>query len=192
MITGNWRNWTKPELLKQCFVYGRILDYYLKETDDGTGKPIEGPRLLWAIAGNESSFGANCKPRHELAYDWGGHYAKEHHQADLLQLYGSDAACSWGPWQVMPCNALGFKPTELGMELEKAATATVGYLKRFVLAGRQARTLKEVLDCYNSGTYRDAITPAVETYIERGLVHYFEEVISEADPAAGAAAGAAS
>lgn len=34
----------------------------LAETNDGTGKAIDGVRLLWAIAGNESSFGDN-RPR---------------------------------------------------------------------------------------------------------------------------------
>jgi hypothetical protein len=66
---------------------------------------VNGATLLWAITGNESSFGANCTPKHEPAYDVGGRYASSPYQAPLLVKFGSAAACSYGPMQVMLCNA---------------------------------------------------------------------------------------
>lgn len=176
--------WTVPKqmVLSCCFMYGRVLQIELDRLGckDPDGKPLDGPLTLWAIAGNESSWGHNCKPRHEPAYDVGGRYYRESaQQRRLIELYGTDGASSFSPWQILPINALGYKPEELGTDPEKAAQAVIGYLKRYALATRGARTLDQILDTYNSGTWRDEQSPAVVDYVKQGLYYYATEVIAE-------------
>jgi hypothetical protein len=87
---------------------------------------VYGPQLLWAIAGNESSFGFNCTPRYEQAFDFGGPYA----DAALLNRFGRAAACSYGPWQIMFCNCpQDYMPADM-QDLNKATLATVLFLNR--------------------------------------------------------------
>jgi hypothetical protein len=178
----DWKNYTKPEIAAACLRWGPILDQHLDGTDDGNGQVISGAQLLFALAGRESSFGKNCKPRHEPAYDWGGKYAREPFQNDLLVLYDSEAAKSYGPWQIMLCNAVGWKPRELAEDLEHAAVATIGFIRRQVLGAQKARTLEQIADTYNSGNYRDRVTPDVAAYIAAVKNFYFTEVI-DAGPA---------
>lgn len=175
MITVPYWCYAKEKIAEACLEYGKLLD--LEGTDDGTGKPIDGARLLWAIAGVESSFGANCKPRVEPAYSYGGKYSAKLPQADLLHEFGCDAACSYGPWQIMLCNAYGYKPTELAMDLDKACVATVGFIRRWCINTQQCKTLRDFADAYNSGSPRDSIVP--EKYIEKVRNYYFTEVIAE-------------
>lgn len=176
-----WRNFSKQDVAGACLRFGPLLDQYLNGTDDTMSGWIVGSQLLWAIAGNESEFGKNCKPRHEPLYDHGGRYAEDACQSALLDEFGSDAACSWGPWQVMLCNAPGFRPVELGLDLEKAVVATIGYIRRYVLGTQKARTLTEVLDTFNSGNCRDRVTPVVQAYIDKGRGYYLSEVIAIPD-----------
>lgn len=176
--------WSVPKevVLKLCFTYGRILqrDLDFAGVKDPDGISLDGPRLLWAIAGNESHWGANCKPRHEPAYDVDGlYYRQSPNQQKLIAQFGADGASSFGPWQILPCNAPGFKPEELGLEPEKAAQATIGYIRRYVLGAKRCRTLEEMLDTYNSGTWRDAITPAVERYVQTATHYYMTEAIED-------------
>ncbi len=172
----------RSRLLKACFSFGRILQHYLDAAKvvDAQGDPVDGPRLLWAISGCESTFGKNYSPRFEAAYAPGGRYYRDSQQQKLLwRNYDRDAACSWSPWQILPCNAPGFSPLELATDLDKAATAVIGYIRRYVLGAKGAVTLEEVLDTYNSGTWRDEQSPAVEKYVERGNYYYLTEVIAE-------------
>ena len=142
----------------------------LKDTDDGTGNPIDGARLLWAIAGNESTFGDNCKPRHEPAYDVGGvYYNRSSAVQATVKRWGPAAACSYGPWQVLLVNTQ-CSPEELGSDPTKACEAAVHYISTFVLGFRKARTLAQILDTYNSGNWRDANVPL--KYIHDGTNYY--------------------
>lgn len=175
-MTLPYWNYSRAKIAEACLEFGKLLDFYLADTDDGTGKPIEGARLLWAIAGVESSFGANCKPRLEPAYSYGGKYSAKLPQADLLTEYGADAACSYGPWQVLLCNAYGYKPQEISMDLDKAVTATVGFIRRWCINTQKCKTLREFADAYNSGNPRDANIP--EEYIEKVRHNYFSEVLA--------------
>jgi hypothetical protein len=61
------------------------------------GTPLDKVRLLWGIAGVESSFGLNCNPRHEQGYCYGGRYL----DTERTREWGCLAHCSYGPWQVM-------------------------------------------------------------------------------------------
>jgi hypothetical protein len=122
---------------------------------------INGVCLLWALAGNESSFGASCAPRHELGYCYGHKYF----DASYTHEWGCLAHCSFSPWQIMATNAKGFTPLELLDDPEKAIQATVGFLNRQILGAEKAATLSEIADAYNSGNWRDAIVP--QEYIDR-------------------------
>lgn len=166
-----WRNYTRQEIAAACQQWGPILDHWLVGTDDGRGKAIDGPSLLWAIAGNESSFGANCKPKYEPAYDIGGKYL----DVKLYEQFEKSSAYSYGPWQVMLTNAPGFTPNELACDLDKAATATVGFLHRYVFGARKAITLDEALDTFNSGNWKDKQSGEVMAYVAKGVKNYFGE-----------------
>ena len=148
----------------------------IPNSNDGSGNLIDVPRLLWALAGNESTFGDNCKPRHEPAYDVGGYYY-ERSQAvrDAVKKYGVDAdgkaraACSYGPWQVMLINT-HYTPEELASDPAKVADATVHYLSTYVVQFRKALTLAEILDTYNTGNWKDKNVPL--KYIHDGVNYY--------------------
>jgi hypothetical protein len=111
---------------------------------------VNGAQLLWAMTGNESSFGENCTPRHEAAFDVGGIYGSHAPMPALIALYGSPvAACSYGPLQVMLCNASGCSPEEMD-DLDTAFHASVSYLNS-ELRRFQPQSLDEIGECWNAG-----------------------------------------
>ena len=114
---------------------------------------IHGPQLMWAIAGCESSFGANAAPRHEPAYDVGGRYADNPQQAKLLREFGSNAACSYGPWQEMLVNVQPPASPEEMLRVNRCAMAHVGYLNTRILKAQHAQTVEEIAAAYNSGKW---------------------------------------
>lgn len=61
------------------------------------GTPLDKVRLLWGIAGVESTFGFDCNPRHEQGYCFHGRYFNP----ALSGEWGCLAHCSYGPWQAM-------------------------------------------------------------------------------------------
>lgn len=128
-------------------------------------------QLLWAICGNESSFGANCNPRHEPAFDVGGTYAHAPAMVRLLDMYGSHAACSYGPMQVMLVNApAGYTPQSFD------------FVDRSIAAGRYAlanlvihwnpKSLAEIGGCYNGGNPHALNRADVQEYARKLLMHY--------------------
>ena len=132
--------------------------------------------LLWAIGGVESSFGANNVPRLERNYLPGG----RNHRNEMLPLYeafGEDAAKSWGPWQVMYCNAVRVLP---GVEPQAFANPHVGMLAACLwiqgeIVDRQgARTVEAIGDSYNSGNHKDSFVPL--DYIGKLVRHYEDEL----------------
>lgn len=133
-------------------------------------QPVDGARLLWAIAGVESSYGAQREfARIEPAYQPGGSmYRGSENVRALWHRYGALAACSYGTWQMMAATAaeLGFSghPWELQAD-EMLAPLVAAYLWR-----SKARTLREALDAYNSGSCRDRLIP--EAYVRSGLAAY--------------------
>ena len=111
---------------------------------------IDGAQLTWAISGNESSFGAQCQPRHEAAYDVGGVYANHLPMPTLLHLYGSAAAMSYSAWQVMLCDApAGYSPTTF-LDINMSARACV-YVLNGILRRFRPTTLAQIGECYNAG-----------------------------------------
>lgn len=164
----------KDTVAKLCKQFGCILK--LQDTRDDEGKPLDGAQLLWAIAGVESGWGANCGPRLEPAY-WTGKYSKDQIQAELNFIHGKDGASSLGPWQIMAVHAYrsGFKPAELRTDAERACLATVGFLNREILGRQHARTLEEIGDAYNSGNFKDA--NKVPEYVAKLRHNYYSEVL---------------
>jgi hypothetical protein len=157
----------KAMLAAWCNLYGASLHADLAMTDDGCGKPIDGPRLLWALSGQESSFGQNMKPRHEPAYDVGGRYWRNSPVVNVgIAKYGSAYACSYGPLQIMASNAKGYTPAELG-DPEKALAASVAFLRLAVLQRQKARTIAEICESWNGGHVGATTVPGYTEHVER-------------------------
>ena len=112
---------------------------------------IDGAQLLWALSGNESSFGLNCTPRHEPGYDVGGRYATHSPMPELRMQFGRAAACSYGPWQLMLAFAGGHSPNDMS-DLLTAANATIVFLncdlRRFET---KIEALCDIGEVYNAG-----------------------------------------
>lgn len=92
---------------------------------DLQGRLLDPARVLWALCGNESDFGANFSPRHEDSYCHG----HVHFDAPATKLWGCWAHCSYGVTQVMFKNA-GGNPLSLAVNVEMQLQATVAMLKR--------------------------------------------------------------
>ena len=151
-----------------CHQFGFLIP--LADTDDGSGHAIDGAKLLWAISGCESTFGDHCEPRFERAYYSGGYYyLRDKRIRQAVQAWGRDAACSYGPWQVL-CINTQYSPEQLGADPKVACDATVHFIVNFVLGFRKARTLSAVLDTYNTGNWRDVHVPV--KYIHDGTEYY--------------------
>jgi len=136
---------------------------------------IDGPKLMLAISGNESSFGANCGPRHEPGYDTGGStWERSDLQKQLVLKYGSDAACSYGPWQMMYINFSGADtPTQLKTDLDACAVEFVRFFNSFVIRIRKAETLRDIGMTWNGGH----IFPSTED-VPEGIIRYCEKLES--------------
>lgn len=153
------------DVLALCRTYGPML-----RMPPGCG--IDGARFMAAIAGCESSFGKNTTPRYEPAYDFGGEYSENPPQSELLAHWGKQAAYSYGPWQILPCNARGFTPQELATDPEKCAQAFVGFFNRYIVGVRHALTFDEMAQCYNSGRFVANSSPGVARYVADALDYY--------------------
>ena len=180
----DFKNYSIPEIAQLCLQYGPLLDL----SGDAAAN-IDPVLLLWALAGNESGFGVDCKPRFEPAYFTGGRYAEEQAQVELIAEYGEDAAKSYGPWQLMLVNAPGFTTQELANDAEAALQATVGFLKREIFGRQKAVTLAEVGEAFNGGSWerfaggRDGDSSVVEAYVPR-LQRHYDTPMPEYDTAA--------
>jgi hypothetical protein len=164
-------SFSREEIAAVCHTWGSSL--WLKGLD------VDGPRLLWALSGVESSFGANCAPRHELAYCT-GRYSENPQMQVLTKAYGHAAHASFGPWQLMlVCAQATTKPEdtaaspEMFARSEFAAMKTVSFINTRILKGQGATTVAEIADAYNSGNWRDANVP--HAYVDRVLGFYNNE-----------------
>ena len=147
-------SYTRQQIASACQAYGSQVGPLPAN--------IDGAQLLWAIAGNESSFGANCTPRHEPAYDEGGRYADE----ALLAQFGSAAAYSYGPWQIMFVNCPpNYIPEDMN-DLDKAAVATLLFLNRQLNRFRPS-TLELIGAIWNGGNPGALQRPEVQVYADR-------------------------
>ena len=142
---------------------------------------VDGAQLLWAMSGNESSFGRDCVPRHEPAYDQGGVYGDGPVMQPLLAEYSpvdvgeevmqSLAACSYGPWQLMFCNAPA-NATPAGFDdLNLAARWSISFLNS-LLRRFQPQTLAEIGECWNGGHLMTIPSAQVGAYVHKLIGNY--------------------
>ena len=156
----------KIDVMAMCLTYGQLLD---------VSHDIDGPRLMAAISSNESSFGVDCGPRHEPEFDVGGRWATSSLQAKLLTRYGSAAACSYGPWQMMFGNYVGYTPDELNTNLRANAVEFVRFFNSYVIGDKHASTIEEIGEVWNEGhitpdpAYTDKLVKAYDS-IPAGLI----------------------
>ena len=167
------QNFTKTQIAMAC----RVLGGQLGPLPAG----VEGPQLLWAMAGVESSFGADCQPRHEPAYDVGGAYARHAPMPVLLSRFGSAAACSYGPLQLLLVNA----PLQMAPEnfdnLAYGMQQSITYLNSLLRHWRPG-SLDEIGECWNAGH----ITPD-PAYTEKLAATYQTPMPPAPNPLAAAA-----
>ena len=135
-------------------------------------RPVDYPLLLWTLSGLESSHGRDrLFVRHEPGYMPGGRY----YQADKWKVYGVLASSSFGSFQLMyqVATELGFAghPIELQDDMTCAAWAAT-LIEQRIVKRQGAKTLRDVLDAYNSGSHRDGLVPAA--YIKNGILLYEE------------------
>jgi hypothetical protein len=132
---------------------------------------VNGFTLMVALAYNESSLGQNCKPRYERSYDEGG-ANDQNEQTELIEKYGKAAACSYGPWQMMPCNAPGFSPQELYASPDACAKAFVAFFNRYVIGHCGAKSVSDVAQVWNGGHVSTHPNPGVQRYQQQLLENY--------------------
>lgn len=149
----------KARLADVCKRYGVFI----------TGLPatIEGPKLLWALSGNETSFGQNVVARHESAFCplQHGRYSKDGLQGALFRDWGCLACCSYTPWQLMAVNAIGYTPLELLQDLERSVEAAVGFCSKLFGRPNPPATLDEFARLWNgSGVSQQYIDDLKKNY----------------------------
>ena len=133
------------DVVRACSVWGKDLKFIPERID-----PVQ---LMWAFANKESThekpgfFG--CIPRFEPAYFTGGRYAMNDQMRILLSVFGRDAACSYGPWQVMLVNAPTWKPSDFD-HIDICSEAFVNFLNQRSKK-RAPQTLTEFGELYNGG-----------------------------------------
>lgn len=131
--------------------------------------PLDGARVLWALAGCESDFGVNGLPRHEQGYCYGHAYDVK----PLSRQWGCAAHCSYGPWQMMFAHLHDLLPAPLrdpsllifpagenGQKFRIAAdylcVAAVDFLNAEILGSQGATTLAQIAKAWNHGNWRDS------------------------------------
>lgn len=136
------------------------------------GTPLDKVRLLWGICGVESSFGANCNPKHEAGYCFGGKYFNP----VATRSWGCLAHCSFGPWQVMYANfPYGVSPLSLMWDedgrvpSELCIRGATGVLNKIIARG--VRNLSDIVIGYNG--------PADEEHYSARLVESWDRPMPE-------------
>jgi len=159
--------YTKQQIAQVCQQFGS----QVAPLSDG----IDGAQFLWAISGNESSFGANCTPRHEPAFDVGGIYGNGSTMKPLLDAFGSAAACSYGPWQVMFCNLpQGINPEQCG-DLQTIAQGTVAFLNS-KLREFKPTSLSQIGEIWNGGHPMQTPSAGVAAYVNQLQQNYAVQI----------------
>lgn len=121
---------------------------------------IDGPKLLWALSGCESSFGANCKPRHEAFYHDLAEKGTNAQLAALTKQFGCDAHSSFGPWQLLLINASATVRPEDFANINRAAMETALFINRRIIDHEKAQTVEQIAMAYNSGKWQWEQVPA--------------------------------
>ncbi len=145
----------KADVLAACAKYGPSLK---------VPAGLDGVRVMAALASNESSYGANCGPRHEPAYDVGGGvWHGSAAQKALVTEYGAEGASSYGPWQLMLINCPGRSPHDLIFSLVSCAESFVAFFNSYV-AHWGPENLADVGQIFNGGHKTNNPAPGVARY----------------------------
>jgi hypothetical protein len=147
----------KQEVLDCCAQYGPMLKL---------PAGLDGRKVMASIASNESSTGANCGPRHEPAYDVGGALSKGSQQANALEEFGSAAACSYGPFQMMFVNFSGVRPDQLNTDIDLCVQGCGSFFNAYVIGARHAQTLTDIGQIWNCGHKTDSPSAGVALYCQ--------------------------
>lgn len=143
-----YQNDVRDEILKQC---DKIIIW---NEQDGYDKAS----ILWALTACESSYCTDNSPRHEESFAPGGRYYNK--KADMLfKKYGSISCCSIGPLQTMYLTAyeLGFRKEPLDLFYPvNAVDIAIRYIN---IRCKGWKTLAELADAYNSGSFKDSRIP---------------------------------
>jgi hypothetical protein len=161
---------TRKEVAAACRKWGEML-----RVPEG----LDGARLLWAIAGCESSFGVNCKPRHEPFYHRLAVEQKNARLVEMTKLWGCDAHSSFGPWQLLLVNCSSTMRPEEFANLNRAALETALFLNRRILDHGADNVIK-IATAYNSGKWEWAnMPPGVAMYAQQCRRYYETEPMAE-------------
>ena len=151
----------------------------LLRTGSGDLGGVDPVKLLWGIAGVESTYGLNSNPRHENGYCYNGRYF----DAKLTDEWGCLAHCSFGPWQVMFPNfpngvsAISLLPQGDGhVAADLSAMAAVAILNQAIARG--ARNLSDIVIAYNGPGEVPEYARRLFSAMERPLPQYVDPVIA--------------
>ncbi len=105
----------------------------------------------------------------------------------LLHEFGSAAACSYGPWQLLFVNApQGTRPKDM-QDLATCAQATVAFLNS-LLRRFHPQTLTGIGQCWNHGSPTSTPSVGVQAYCRQLAVYYQVPLpgnaVSQTSPAA--------
>jgi hypothetical protein len=146
---------------------------------------IDGPQLLWALAGCESSFGANCKPRHEPYYHELAAQGTNTRLVALTTRWGCDAHSSFGPWQELLVNCSDSMAPEDFANLSRCGLEVAQFLNSYVFEHRKATTVEQVAETYNSGKWQWLkVPPGVAKYAAQCREFYDHVAMPESAAAA--------
>ena len=171
---ANGMHFLTAGVAEACRQHGRLVR--------GLPATLDPVQLMWAIANNESVHHARqpellfCEPRFEPAWYIGGGLCNPEQQR-YCDLFGKDAAKSYGPWQVMYWHCHGsYKPEEF-RELENCVALYLMFMDKW-LPYWKPPGVQEVLAMYNCGQWYHHPLPAVtQEYVKRGLHWYYESEV---------------
>jgi len=172
IVEGRQAIFSRDEIARACRSWGRML-----QVPDG----VDGPKLLWALAGCESSFGVNCLPRHEPYYH---NLAAAKTNAKLVALtakWGCDAHSSFGPWQELLVNCSGEMRPEDFANLSRAGMEVAQFINAWVFNYRGATTLAQIAETYNSGKWQYLTVPPGVAKYAADCAKYYETPMPQAD-----------
>jgi hypothetical protein len=157
------------ELLTACQQAGIQLDGCVTHE----GQPVDGARLLWAIAGNESNWGTLREfVRHEKGYLPGGYYYRNSLQIrQEFRRWGVLAGSSFGSFQIMYESAreVGYQGHPILLQHDgTCAEWAAKIIKHRFIAKQVCRNVADVLHAF----FVDAGRSSPTNYIEQGLANY--------------------
>jgi hypothetical protein len=140
---------------------------------------VDPVKLLWGIAGVESSFGRDSYPRHEAGYCFGGRYFDHVGTAE----WGCLAHCSYGPWQVMYANfPKGISPIGLLVQADghvaadASLQAAIGVLNWAIARG--ASSLTDLVIAYNGPEHEESYVARLLANLDRPMPQFRDSVLT--------------